>query len=261
MTKQILFCLLFIFSFADGVFSQTVRKYQYFQVELDNNGNVIGIRDNDIPGAACGNPEYKKGVITRVHYGESYKNDGKSVMGVTIRYSNGRIESFDYESASPGFSFPIWELPPNERQPINGFFARNRKVIIGTEVCGSAGFKSLISIRDNSPQSEGIAPRRASISQDWDTFWTAFSAAVRNRDRTALKRMMSSPFEGGGAMLSPDEWIKIIDQVRDGETGWPQLRKSVASGTKPIGNYGRRPQRITNDGYLIFELATDGKWR
>jgi hypothetical protein len=94
-------------------------------------------------------------------------------------------------------------------------------------------------------------------NKSWQKFYTSFRAAINKRDRTALKGMLSSPFDsGGGGDYSPNKWIKFIDD----EKLWSQLQKSVASGTKPY-SYKERPSRITNDRYLIFEFDADGRWR
>lgn len=100
--------------------------------------------------------------------------------------------------------------------------------------------------------------KNAAAERSWQQFYTAFSAAVNKRDRAALKRMMARHFElhGGGVDGTSAEWIRTIDA----QNGWRGLQQSVASGTKLL-KLNRRPARVTNDDYAIFEFGVDGKWR
>lgn len=104
-------------------------------------------------------------------------------------------------------------------------------------------------------------PSRATSAQadkSWQQFYAAFRSAVNKRDRPGLKRMMARHFElhGGGVDGTSAEWIQTIDK----QNGWRGLERSVASGTKPL-KLNKRPARVTNDNYAIFEFGADGKWR
>lgn len=104
---------------------------------------------------------------------------------------------------------------------------------------------------------QAITPR----SGDWDSFWTAFRAAINARDRTSLMRMMATPFESSGLENTPAKWVKFMDET---EGVWEATARAVQSGTKPFPEYSRdigRPSRITNMRYLIFVLGKDGRWR
>ena len=104
-------------------------------------------------------------------------------------------------------------------------------------------------------------PKPAGADESWKEFYEAFSAVLNKRDRITLRTMLSSPFDsGGGGDYSPRDWIGLIDA----EKLWPQLQKSMGSGTKPYKEYSReirKPSRVTNDNYLIFVFDADGKWR
>jgi hypothetical protein len=128
---------------------------------------------------------------------------------------------------------------------------RNYSTYKLTIICSAKASVSQLTFAQTSRSSNAAANKK------WKKVYMAFSAAVNKRDRAALKRMLSSPFDsGGGGDYSPNKWIKFIDD----ENLWSQLLKSVASGTKPF-SYKRRPSRITNDRYLIFEYGADGRWR
>jgi hypothetical protein len=96
-----------------------------------------------------------------------------------------------------------------------------------------------------------------SLADSWQTFWRQFSAAVNNKDRIALKALMSSEndFFSGGGGENRDQWIQMIDQ----RNAWRYLQKSVASGPVPFKSE-KGPSHITKDKNLIFTLI-DGRWR
>jgi hypothetical protein len=106
--------------------------------------------------------------------------------------------------------------------------------------------------------------RNAAADRSWQQFYTAFRSAVNNRDRVALRRLMSSErrlmsseaaFFSGGGGETRDQWIQMIDERR----AWQELQRSVASGTVPY-NEARRPGRITRNRALIFQFI-GGRWR
>jgi ketosteroid isomerase-like protein len=113
---------------------------------------------------------------------------------------------------------------------------------------------------------------RGSASQgDWDSFWSAFRAAVRRRDRKALKAMMTPNFEWNfaGEPNNPDAAFGYWDK-----RAWAALDRVLAQGTVPYQqgdpmkkNVTSRiaPPVATRDYYdewrAVFELGTDGRWR
>jgi hypothetical protein len=102
-----------------------------------------------------------------------------------------------------------------------------------------------------------MEPHANAQGKSWQTFWRQFSVAINNKDRIALKSLMSSErdFFSGGGGDSRDQWIQwIADQ-----NGWRDLQKSVAAGTVSLKGE-KRPSRITRDRVLIFSLI-GGKWR
>jgi hypothetical protein len=128
-----------------------------------------------------------------------------------------------------------------------------------------------------------VAAQRASAAdRAWGPFFTAFRAAVKRRDREALRRMMVRDFyfhssgadENGDEDLR-DEAFEFWAEPRVG--AWEALEKVLAAGTVPNtamrepGN--RRPSRVAppaaNDRraiesnsfewYAVFEFRA-GRW-
>jgi hypothetical protein len=103
----------------------------------------------------------------------------------------------------------------------------------------------------------GLTPPASGTNKSWQTFWREFSAAVNNKDRVALKGLMSSEkdFFSGGGGENRDQWIQMIDH----QQAWRDLQKAVGAGTVPFKGE-KRPSRITKDRTLIFSLI-GGRWR
>lgn len=114
------------------------------------------------------------------------------------------------------------------------------------------------------------APTRPSVD-NWNQFWIAFRNAVRRRDRSALKRIMTHDFEwsfGGYPPGDPrDSFFRYMDKYRH----WKALDQVLAQGTMPWqqGDPMRRnvvsriapPHEPTYDWRAVFELGPDGLWR
>ena len=94
-------------------------------------------------------------------------------------------------------------------------------------------------------------------NKSWRPFWTQFSSAVRNKNKAAMKRLMSSEkdFFSGGGGETRDEWLKMLDDRKI----WGLGQKSVAKGVVPF-NEGGKIGRITKDRHLIFRYI-GGRWR
>lgn len=99
---------------------------------------------------------------------------------------------------------------------------------------------------------------------DWDTFFNAFRAAVRRRDKLALKRMMIAKFNeaAGISYTDPDARNAVLTDLN-----WSGLddvlRKSVSSPQKQRGKTIRQVPSFLNDVGMVavFELGKDGRWR
>src|ERR1700682_674483 len=64
----------------------------------------------------------------------------------------------------------------------------------------------------------------------WQSFYTAFRAAVTRRDRAAILRTMPDDFFDGGGGGTASEWLQFIDEnAKNGS--WTDLQKSLAKGT------------------------------
>lgn len=102
-----------------------------------------------------------------------------------------------------------------------------------------------------------IAPRGGSASQDWDTFWKAFSAAVNKRDILAMKRLTApeKDFFSGGGGETREQWLQAVEKNK----WWGLLQKSVRLGIKPF-DWDGEPTRVTKDDHLCFRFLR-GRWR
>lgn len=127
------------------------------------------------------------------------------------------------------------------------------------------------------------AQLEASAERAWPSFFTAFRAAVRGRDRAALKGMMAPDFLfslGGGDSFGDmrDQAFAFWD-AHDGR-GWKSLDRTLARGAVPQArwwNHGglpERPGRVAPaaanrrgnvdrervDWYAVFVFHEDGRW-
>jgi hypothetical protein len=116
-------------------------------------------------------------------------------------------------------------------------------------------------------------PEAGPTSKDWPTFFSSFRAAVKNRDREALKIMMSRNFEFRNDFgVPPDKVFADLD-YGNGEN-WDILEKTIAKGPKPykLPNTSR-PARVAKNlspcaekpcryqAWVIFELDKSNQWR
>ncbi len=117
----------------------------------------------------------------------------------------------------------------------------------------------------------------------WKSFFPAFRAAVRTRDRKALRRMMTPDFFTSGG---------VGDDNRDGDdrdetfefwdgpnvNGWQAFSRVLAKGTvantawrergsktisrvaPPIANNRRAINKASFDWFAVFEFRKDGRW-
>lgn len=99
---------------------------------------------------------------------------------------------------------------------------------------------------------------QSAASKSWNSFWTQFSAAVKNKDKVAVKRLMSSEsdFLTHGGIGSRNDYLNLFKA----KGYWQDVQKSAAKGTMSYDLERQRPARITKDKYLIFEYI-GGKWR
>lgn len=123
------------------------------------------------------------------------------------------------------------------------------------------------------------AASAAAAEKAWPAFFAAFRAAVKSRDRAALKEMMAPDFLyslGGGG--GPGEAFEFWDA--DGGRGWAAFERALAGGAVPQArwwNNGRDPERHGRVApaaanlranvergrvgwYAIFEYREDGRW-
>jgi hypothetical protein len=114
----------------------------------------------------------------------------------------------------------------------------------------------------------------AKADEAWRSFYASFRAAVKKRDRAALKRMMLPDFTYTfGGSDSRDDAFSYWDQPS--VKGWTALDRILARGSVkdedyPLGASGaKRPSRIAppqarRDGYTgwrsIWVYGEDGRW-
>jgi hypothetical protein len=101
----------------------------------------------------------------------------------------------------------------------------------------------------------------AEANAGWQSFYTAFRAAVGRRDRAAMLRVMPDDFFDGGGGSTAGEWLQFIDEnARNGS--WRDLQKSFARGTVIHRQWSRKgaPTRVTKDNAYYFEFRGDKKW-
>src|SRR5215217_6879577 len=72
---------------------------------------------------------------------------------------------------------------------------------------------------------------QSAAEKSWRPFWFQFSAAVRAKNKAAVKRLMSSErdFFSGGGGETRDQWLKMLDDNKL----WGLVQKSVAKGVMP----------------------------
>ena len=101
----------------------------------------------------------------------------------------------------------------------------------------------------------------AEANRSWQSFWRQITVAVNNKDREALRKMMSNNFSDVSGGLNRDQWLRLIVQnERNGS--WKDLRKSFAKGTVVNRNWPSKgiPTRVTRDNYYYFEFRKDKRW-
>ncbi|HRH41494.1 MAG TPA: hypothetical protein PKY82_07595 [Pyrinomonadaceae bacterium] len=98
-------------------------------------------------------------------------------------------------------------------------------------------------------QAQSAATKKAA-TKSWNSFWTKFSTAVKNKDRKTFIALTRKDFQdaGGGTLK---EWLD--------STSWSRLRNSVNKGTKDY-SHGKEIGRITKNKDLIFVYGKNG-WR
>jgi hypothetical protein len=103
-----------------------------------------------------------------------------------------------------------------------------------------------------------LAPTRAPSKEnrDWDKFWNRFSAAVRNKNRAAIKSMASSHFDWIAIDNSIGAWIRNLDR----NNLWYLVQNSLSKGTMSLDSVDGKPSRCTRDGHLNF-VFENGTWR
>lgn len=113
----------------------------------------------------------------------------------------------------------------------------------------------------------GAAQRRTEPDAGWQSFWTEFRAAVRKRDRIALRQLMTADFEwAGDGRVSAGEAITYLDQ---GIVSWKSISRSVGGRVVDCkfkdsscwNVSGRQAKRTAGPERLVFELVANGRWK
>ncbi len=112
----------------------------------------------------------------------------------------------------------------------------------------------------------------------WNRFFPAFRVAVKKRDRSELRKLMSSEFfSSGGNDAGPEAAFQFWDDSN--VRGWQaftrvlargtvpmaawwdtgEKRKYLSRGAPPAANIRRNMKREAIDWYAVFEFR-DGRW-
>ena len=105
------------------------------------------------------------------------------------------------------------------------------------------------------------ASTTAAANKSWPTFWREFSSAIARKDRPAIRKVMPDDFFDGGGGMTPDEWLKFIDEnTRKGS--WKAVQRSIAKGAIVSKQWSGKgtPTRVTRDNAYYFEFRKDKKW-
>ena len=101
----------------------------------------------------------------------------------------------------------------------------------------------------------------AAANASWQSFYSAFRAAINKRDRAAMLRMMPDDFFDGGGGGTASEWLRFIDEnAKNGS--WRDLQNSFARGTVINRDWSSKgiPTRVTKDNGYYFEFRKNRKW-
>ena len=101
----------------------------------------------------------------------------------------------------------------------------------------------------------------AAANASWRSFYSAFRAAVNERNRAAMLRMMPDDFFEGGGGETASGWLKFIDENAKNGSG-RDLQNSFARGTVISRDWSSKgiPTRVTKDNGYYFEFRKDKKW-
>ena len=100
---------------------------------------------------------------------------------------------------------------------------------------------------------------QSSASKSWNSFWTSFVATVRSKGHSGIQKLMAPKVQFSDGEVSPNTAVQYLDNA-NGEL-WVQVRKSVATGTKPYRSSGGKPMRVTGNNLLVFEREKNGQWK
>jgi hypothetical protein len=189
--------------------------------------------------------------------------------------------------------------PDSGPYEVKGKVEKNGKVIL-TEIGGITWEGRFISpsqitgVRPNGPANEPGVPKwpftltlveilptgsikerteAGPTSKDWSTFFSAFRAAVKNRDHGALTVMMSRNFEFRNEFsVPPDKVFADLDSNKG--MNWDILEKTIAKGAESYKlPTSSRPARVAKNlspcadkpcryqAWVIFELDQSNQWR
>lgn len=140
-------------------------------------------------------------------------------------------------------------------------------LVVSLCLLSTAGRSSAARRKDAQTKEAKAAARKA-----WPAFFAKFRAAVRRRDRDALREMMAGEFNG--PPNTPEDAFRQWDDSKGG--GWVKLRRVLAQGAVWGGDATEgdttlaRPAMISPPAtekrgyrgwYVLFEFQEDGKWR
>ncbi|MGC2237811.1 MAG: hypothetical protein WA584_16725 [Pyrinomonadaceae bacterium] len=95
-------------------------------------------------------------------------------------------------------------------------------------------------------------------NKSWKPFWTQFTAAVKSKNKAAVKQLMVAErdFSNGAEGGTRNQWLKNLDKQKL----WGEVQRTVAKGTKLYNSGEKIPWRVTMDDSLLF-VFEKGSWR
>lgn len=103
---------------------------------------------------------------------------------------------------------------------------------------------------------------QSAAERRWKPFWARFTAAVKQRNKAAVKRLMVSAesfSDGSGGVPDGDPrdgWLQMVDRKKL----WGAIQVTLSKGTKPYDSGEDTPWRVTRDKSMLF-VFENGTWR
>lgn len=186
----------------------------------------------------------------------------QTIEGIVVDRTGGiRWQGIVVESQGRRYEVPINDAANPEREPkvVRGDIW-NTGTSVRVTYYTSKKFVGIIPtsvVEVNNSLVAQRATRGSASAGDWQSFWSSFRAAVRNRNRNKLETLMSRSFVLGGGMLrTRSERISFLNDLSKSE--WGRLDVAIRQGA--VFDSGC-DCRATNAGVRLEFRLENGKWR